>query len=121
MKHVVLSLVGLLMFVGCDIKLPTVGPPCGENGTVNEDGDGCSWSFSGQLDGNPFRKTLDCAEPSTIWNNGLYPEATTYSYCCCIEGATNYSEHIDFDYYSWNFNCDVSDSTDCYFEEDELL
>ena len=102
-------------FIGCDIELPT-SSPCGENGTVNEDGDGCSWSGSFEMDGNPFRETLDCAEPNSIWNNGLYPEATTYSYCCCMEGSSNYSEHIDFDTYSWNFNCDVSDSTYCIFE-----
>ena len=106
MKNVILSLVGLLLFVGCDF--PT-SPNCDDDGV-------CTYSSSFELDSNPFREILDCAEPSSIWDSGLYPDASAYSYCCCVEGAVNYSEHINFDTYSWNFNCDVSDSTYCFFE-----
>jgi len=90
MKNVVLSLVSLLMFVGCDIEFPTSGVDCSsENG-------GC------ELDYNPF---MTCEDPLT-YAHGEY-------YCCCIEGATNYSEYEEGEH---DYNCDVSDSTYCDFE-----
>jgi len=87
MKNVVLSLVGLLMFVGCDIESPTRSS---------------SQTYSYEWDYNPYNS----CETETTWQQGL-------NNCCCIESATNYSKYGENE---WDYDCNPSDSTYCNFE-----